>query len=395
MQLDVRTLAIIGSIVAICLSLGFTLLGFVLRRQRVLRIWAAGFWLAALAGILVGLRGVIGVPVSLIGAHAAIAISGAFMLKGVTLHVGRTWRWTKPAAFIAGYLILIGWYAFVQPDLTTRLMLYSLLSVTWDVCMVGTLLRHGQREVRLSYRIGAVIFMLDALCFLMRPFLPYDAAGGQDLMKSGALLVATYAFGIILALARTLAFILLVTERLVVDLGRQARTDGLTGLLNRGALIDEGRRCLSRCQTLGRPMALLMFDLDHFKRINDTWGHEAGDMVLCHFTGIVLPYSERAGGLLGRYGGEEFVLALPGMELVDALALAERLRHAIATTSVRAGPDDIAVTTSIGVALAGSNTYFETLIASADDALYRAKTRGRDCVACSTDETSPVVAVAG
>ncbi len=383
MQLDVRTLAVIGFLVALGLSLGFTLLGLVLRGQRVLRIWAIGFWLAALAAILLGLRGHIPEEVSVLGANAAIALSGAVILKGVTVHLGRRWRWGAPLALVGVYVVLIAWFELVRPDLATRMMLYSLLSATWDLCAVRLLLRYGQSEVRLSCRIAAAVFALDAICFLMRPFLPHAAAAGQDLMNSGGPLVMTYAFGILFALARTLAFILLVTERLVVDLGHQARTDGLTGLLNRSALVDEGRRCLERCRMRGQPLAVLMFDLDHFKRVNDTWGHEAGDLVLCRFTGIVRAGSDAVGGVLSRYGGEEFVMALPGVGLAEAATLAERLRHAIAATRVRVGPDDIAITTSIGVAMAGDDVGFETLISAADEALYRAKTRGRNCVECA------------
>ena len=383
MQLDVRTLAVIGFLVALGLSLGFTLLGLVLRGQRVLRIWAIGFWLAALAAILLGLRGHISEEVSVLGANASIALSGVLMLKGVTVHLGRRWRWGKPLAAIAVYIVLIAWFELVHPDLATRMLLYSLLCAALDFCAVRLLLRYGQSEVRLSCRIAAAVFMLDAFCFLMRPFLPHAAVVGQDLMNSGGPLVMTYAFGILFALARTLAFILLVTERLVVDLGRQARTDDLTGLLNRGALIDEGRRSLERCRVRGQPLAVLMFDLDHFKRVNDTWGHDAGDLVLCRFTGIVRAGSDAAGGVLSRYGGEEFVMVLPGVGLAEAARLAERLRHAIAATRVRVGPDDIAITTSIGVAMAGEDVGFETLIAAADEALYRAKTRGRNCVECA------------
>jgi diguanylate cyclase (GGDEF)-like protein len=388
MQLDVRTLAVIGFLFALALSLAFTLLGLVLRGQRVLRIWASGFWLAALAAVLLGLRGHIAEDVSVLGTHASIALSGALMLKGVTVHLDKRWRWGPPLALVSLYLLLIAWFELARPDLATRMMLYTMLCATWDLVAVRLLLRHDQGEVRLSCRIAAGVFAVDAICFLMRPFLPHAAATGQDLMNSGGPLVATYAFGILFALARSLAFILLVTERLVVDLGRRARTDGLTGLLNRGALIDEGRRCLKRCRIREQPLTVLMFDLDHFKQVNDTWGHDAGDLVLCRFTDVVRAGSDASGGVLSRYGGEEFVMALPGVSLVDAAILAERLRHAVAATRVRVGPDDIAITTSIGVALADEDMEFESLVAAADEMLYRAKTRGRNCV----ERPSPVVA---
>jgi diguanylate cyclase (GGDEF)-like protein len=380
MSLDIPTLAIVAFLIGIGLSLGFTLLGLTLRKQRVLRVWAAGFWMGTVGAVFLGLRGHVPEWISVLGGNGAIALSGALMLKGVALHVGRRLPWSGPLGFVAVYVVLIAWFEFFQPDLVTRMNLYSVQSAGWDVGTIWLLLRYGQRDIRLSCRIAATVFLLDALFYLARPFLPLGVGVGQDFMRAGAPMVATYLVGIMLALGWNLAFILLVTERLVVDLNRQARTDGLTGLFNRGALIEEGRAALARCRAHRLPFTLLMFDLDHFKRINDTWGHDAGDAVLRHFTDVVRADSDAFENVFSRYGGEEFVLALPGTTLADGMALARRIRGSLAMAPAFFAQHTIAVTTSTGVASAEVGMGFEQVVATADDALYRAKTDGRDCV---------------
>jgi diguanylate cyclase (GGDEF)-like protein len=162
----------------------------------------------------------------------------------------------------------------------------------------------------------------------------------------------------------------------------QATHDGLTGLLNRVTIMDALRNELGRAARERRPVALLMVDLDHFKRVNDTHGHLAGDAVLRE-TARRMKSSVRTYDSVGRYGGEEFLIVLPGCDAPTAQAQAERFREALACEPIPIGGQSIRVTCSIGVAgstgLSVSSS--DTLVHDADLALYQAKDRGRNQVA--------------
>ena len=157
--------------------------------------------------------------------------------------------------------------------------------------------------------------------------------------------------------------------------------DGLTGLCNRRHLMERLSEEVLRAQRYRLPLSCLMLDLDHFKRVNDTYGHQAGDAVLRQFAGI-LRASARNVDVLGRYGGEEFTIVLPQTGPEGARTLAERIRQRVADTAFDIGGQTISCTTSVGVAAApeGDIPATDWLIARADEALYRAKAAGRNQV---------------
>lgn len=172
---------------------------------------------------------------------------------------------------------------------------------------------------------------------------------------------------------------------LVTDLQHSANTDAKTGLLNSRGWQLMARQQLSQAESAGTPAAVLLIDLDHFKRVNDTHGHLAGDVVLKAVADILVR-ELRGYDAVGRYGGEEFIALLPGVECQAAVAIAERLRLRICT----ADPAELlSVTASVGVAtgLPGGGPTLEDIIDAADIALYQAKTSGRDqvCLAPPVD----------
>lgn len=161
----------------------------------------------------------------------------------------------------------------------------------------------------------------------------------------------------------------------------QATHDPLTGLWNRTVILEIGGRHMARVQHNGGNLVIMMLDLDHFKMINDTHGHLAGDAVLretCRRMASVV----RPNDAVGRYGGEEFLIVLPGCNPASALAVAERIRNTISEIPMNTSEGVIPVTASVGVAIFGSGPWgdMETLTAAADAALYRAKNSGRNRV---------------
>jgi diguanylate cyclase (GGDEF)-like protein len=168
-------------------------------------------------------------------------------------------------------------------------------------------------------------------------------------------------------------------EMIQQELEHKATHDSLTGLLNRAAFLDILDREISRCRREHRPLVAAILDLDHFKRINDSYGHQLGDDVLIG-TGGCLRAALRDYDVTGRYGGEEFVLLLPGLEKQEADARLDSIRREIASQGYPVEGREVQVTASFGFAIPRGDDTVRTLLARADKALYRAKAEGRNRV---------------
>jgi len=181
---------------------------------------------------------------------------------------------------------------------------------------------------------------------------------------------------------RDFAVILDITERkrLEEDLRAQAATDPLTGVPNRRSFEATARREVERARRYAKPFAVLALDIDHFKRINDTYGHDVGDIVLKRLSQICLE-KLRVTDFLARLGGEEFAMLLPETDIDAAATLAERLRTAIATTPIATPKGALPITVSLGVAqYAPNEPTIDAALKRADEALYEAKHSGRNKV---------------
>lgn len=185
---------------------------------------------------------------------------------------------------------------------------------------------------------------------------------------------------VIVPVVRTRVHNVLERRRMWRELVRLATTDELTGVLNRRRFFELGEAERLRITRYGYPCGVLMLDLDHFKRINDRYGHAAGDKVLQIFAATIGDLL-RNSDILGRIGGEEFAVILPQTDHAGALGLAERLRASVAARTITIDEGELSITTSIGVTqLTAHDERFDRALLRADDALYRAKAEGRNCV---------------
>lgn len=174
------------------------------------------------------------------------------------------------------------------------------------------------------------------------------------------------------------------------QLRQQATHDGLTGLWNRTMVLDQLDIELRRAAGDGKPLSIAMADVDHFKHINDSHGHAAGDVVLREAANRMRSVLRAYDGL-ARYGGEEFLLLLPGCDTVAALEIAERARAAVAAEPAHKDILALPMTISVGVACTVETEVEPTaFIAAADEALYRAKAKGRNCVESWQPSAPPV-----
>lgn len=252
-------------------------------------------------------------------------------------------------------------------------------------------------KIRLGYYSACVVTFLlvlfgDALGFLPHaPLFAQAPFNAQHAPLSGWLLIQAVLAVILLAL---LAICIAAVRRWVereATYREMSMIDGLTRLTNRRCLIERGEKELARARRLphGGPSSFgcIMLDLDHFKRINDTYGHQAGDQVLV-IASQILQESARRYDEVGRYGGEEFVIFLPSISAEDAERVAERIRERIANTPVTL--DDgtvISISASLGVACYPTLgvEHLNGLLKAADEALYQAKEAGRNQVVVATE----------
>lgn len=185
-----------------------------------------------------------------------------------------------------------------------------------------------------------------------------------------------------------------ITEHITLTdaLKEQAQRDPLTGLANRRYLLEKGHTEQMRASRYGHPLSALMLDLDHFKRVNDTYGHKIGDVVL-QTLGALLLANKREADIAARYGGEEFVVLLPDTNLAAAIRLGERLRVLVEESAVVTDAGEtIRYTTSVGVAqMGGQVATLEQLLEQADQALYQAKRTGRNKV-CTAEVCTAALA---
>ncbi|MDQ0229831.1 histidine kinase N-terminal 7TM domain-containing diguanylate cyclase [Metabacillus malikii] len=174
--------------------------------------------------------------------------------------------------------------------------------------------------------------------------------------------------------------ILDITEqrRLQEKLEKLAYIDGLTEILNRSAFIEQTKKCLQQNDRTKQSTSIILFDIDHFKQINDTYGHQIGDEVIRHVVTICEQHL-KPGDLFGRYGGEEFVICLPQQCLLQAEAIVEKIRKCIETTPL-ASSKEISVTASFGITEAACDASIEELLHRADEALYASKHHGRNTI---------------
>ena len=242
------------------------------------------------------------------------------------------------------------------------------------------------REERLLSRWPVIVLLaVSALVVLLRiPLIVAAPIEFMELMPRSGWLTANILVSTLCAVSIAFLVIAMAKERLELRHKREARIDPLTGLGNRREFTSLARRRLRRERDDGTPTAMLIFDLDNFKRVNDRFGHAMGDRVLQLFA-VAAHQSLRPTDIVGRLGGEEFAALLSVADTADAIAIAERMRVTFATAARTVDDLLVAATVSVGVAVAHGDEDLPKLLGRADEALYQAKARGRNRVEVATE----------
>jgi diguanylate cyclase (GGDEF)-like protein len=260
---------------------------------------------------------------------------------------------------------------------------YTLLAAGLAVQTAWTaslLLRSKERMTRWPRAVMGLFFLLYSVMEIARVGVAVATRHDPSQSAPGLERISIYLFVVASSLT-PLAFVWMFHSRLMGDLKRQSVMDPLTGLLNRRGFEDQWRFVCDNYRLTGRSFALAIADIDHFKRINDTYGHADGDMVLCGVAHM-LRNTVRERDLTGRLGGEEFVFILRDVAEAQAVELVERIRVSLEEHSFRLGEGGVHVSASFGLTLIGgrSEPSLMTLLKEADSAMYEAKTAGRNRV---------------
>lgn len=377
-SLDLRSFNFLAALQ--CAVMGAVLMG--MQRNypaniRGLRLWGLAPLLALASTFFYALVG--SLPPTLVGlvGNGLLMASTVTLLAGTCRFLERPWHWWPWATLLVGCEAALLLFFEVWPDYRPRMLVFGLGMAT--ICAVHTrvLAHHGRG---FASRLMLMAMAWQTLVLTARATSTYwlDTADSQR-FDAGSILhtvyVATFSFTILMVLVGAQ---LMVSDRVRQEFEHLATHDELTRLPNRRAILNRVEQEHERFRRHGQAYALLLLDLDHFKRINDTHGHPAGDRTLLK-TATTVQQGLRRVDQVGRYGGEEFLALLPATDLDAARTLAERVRALVASQAPE--PDTPGCTVSIGLAVVqpGDRHWNEVLV-RADTALYEAKAAGRNRV---------------
>ena len=361
------------------------------RRRDGLGRWAAALLVNAIGHLLIMLRGLIPDVLSIVVGNLMLSSVFVGMIAAVYQFQGRPVRW--PLLLAPPLLVLVFVSVFID-NFPARVSFVGLVIGLQAVWALLAALSHRHATVGRGQWLLVAGLLLEAVVLGVRALVAISThSEATNILQSSALQTLTFLATFSVVLVSSVGFVFMSRDRADENNRVLAALDPLTGVANRRSLIAALDRDVARAQRMREPMALMMVDIDHFKDVNDQYGHPAGDRVLCSVVNV-LRQRVRAQDLVGRYGGEEFMVLLPDTDLTGAQQLARALCKAVEESRCPAdgvpGPG-IAVTVSIGVfgGRLESGDSWDMLIAAADRALYQAKNNGRNRVEVATGLRRP------
>lgn len=323
-----------------------------------------------------------------IPANVCFLITGYLLIGGVLKRYGLRIPHVLMAGIVVAGAAWQVWFVLFQPDLTARVFMVNFL-----LGCISLIAAVKLYPVEKGHFVDRLLFWVTVLCtanFFLRPASIMLLAGGFTDFGSfqQSFYWTTVQFTqVMISVLFALTLMVAIALDLIAELRREANTDKLSGLLNRRGFEQEAGDALRAARARGRTACLMIADLDHFKAINDTYGHAVGDRAIELF-GRHVATSLEPGMIAGRIGGEEFAIFIPDAELGAARRLAETLR--VRFTGHIAGklPPSLKPTTSIGLCLSGTGSELYDLMHKADEALYHAKRLGRNQVQVFTPRES-------
>jgi diguanylate cyclase (GGDEF)-like protein len=382
MTLDTPTVAFV-TVLVVCLQGGIlTALWLIHRDMRGIGLWAGGALLVALGVLGAFLR-------------SDALPSAALAAANITIVAGLIVTWWGVDAFFGrrpGYRLGLGIFAITAIGITyftvtgnSRFRVVFLLGIF--ALMAGLRIYSLLREVKPGTRFSQVATSMtlgaQATYYLVLATAVFSLPPVEKPLAQLPIFGWIFLIPMLLSIMVVFGVVLLVNQTIAMRLQEAARRDLLTEALTRRAMEEMAADELARSRRHGLPLSLLLLDIDHFKLVNDQYGHAAGDAALRQFAAAVR-HCLRREDVFGRLGGEEFCALLPSTGVGGAAQLAERIRHAVANLAVEAGGNRLSLKVSIGVASLGDHAgSWDELVNQADRAMYAAKRAGRNRVIVS------------
>jgi diguanylate cyclase (GGDEF)-like protein len=387
---DTRTLVIILMGVTVVLGAIMNLIRLTHKTYPGFGLWTAGTTTYTFGFLSISLRNIIPDIFSIVLAGLFILSAALFFWEGTRRFRGKEVRKTFIVLLIAGYALFQSYFTFVHNDISVRIVTYSLLAAVIYGAIALELFRNVPHALRFSSWFTGSLFALYGIFMVFRGVLTELLPPLHDLFEPNTLQAMTFLLAIFFGIAWTFGFVMLNSERLEADLRNAqdklqkiATTDFLTGIANIRFFSEAGEREVQRARRYKRSLALLMIDLDHFKKVNDKYGHAIGDKILVAFADICKK-SLRKVDIFGRLGGEEFAILLPETDVNGGRKFAERLRAIIEKSRIKVKHKAFHITVSIGVTeLLPDDKQLESALKRADDTMYEAKSKGRNQVVIS------------
>jgi len=374
MSLDISTLYLVATMVAAMLGAMLLLFG---KQENIpaLKWWGTAYLLGAASVALCTLAS------GALDEMLSLALNAVgFVACGMVWNASRVFHGRKPN--LPGLVLgAIAWVAAVMtlpPEASALRMTIGAGIVALYAALTASEL-WAERRRALQRRWAMIVVPVLHGFVLMLPILLGDLLHPDDDKFAASIWVTGFSVELVLyAVGTVFVIFILVSERAVTVHKTAASMDPLTGMFNRRGFAEASSRVIEREAKAGRPVTVLIFDIDHFKSINDRFGHPAGDEILKLFATVVIT-TLRISDLSGRIGGEEFAALLP-CSLEEGVLAAERVREAFANSGIAVEDGPVDTTVSIGVAGGPAGTELEVLLAAADTALYQAKRTGRNRV---------------
>ncbi len=379
MSFDTSTLYLFATMVAGMLGAMLLLFG---RQENIpaLKWWGTAYLLGASSVAIWTIGGAaLGEPL-LLALHAL-----GFLACGMVWNASRVFHGRKSnlPALSFGAIVWVG-MVLALPSMNPAMRMIVGASIVAIYAGLTASELWNERRRTMHKRWPAIAVPLMHGCVLALPILLGSALRPHDETFTSSIWVTAFSIELVLyAIGTVFVIFMLVSDRAVTVHKTAASVDPLSGMLNRRGFSEASNRLIEREAAAGRPVTVMIFDIDHFKGINDRFGHPAGDEILKLFSTVVIS-NLRINDLSGRIGGEEFA-ALLACSLDEGVIVAERVREAFEGSNIACEEGPVDTTVSIGVAGGPAGTELEVLLAAADTALYQAKRSGRNRVEAAAE----------
>lgn len=377
MTLDTPTVAFV-TVLVVCLQGGIlTALWLIHRDMRGIGFWAAGALLVAL-GVLGAFLRSDALPSSALAVANVLIVAGLIATWwGVDAFFGRRPGYRLGLVILA--ITAVGVFYFIATENSRSRVIFLLgIFVLMAGLRIYSLLREVAPGTRFSQLLTSTTLGAQAIYYLVLATAVFSLPPVEKPLAQLPFFGWIFLIPMLLSIMVVFGIVLLVNQTIATRLKESARRDVLTEALTRRAMEEMAADELARSRRHGLPLSLLLLDIDHFKLVNDQYGHAAGDAALRQFA-VAVRHCLRREDVFGRLGGEEFCALLPSTAVGGATLLAERIRQSVANLAVEAGGNRLSLKVSIGVASLGDHGgSWDELVNQADRAMYAAKRAGRN-----------------